>query len=320
MRRRAFTLTELLIVISIIGMLASISLGALYAAKEAARKAKTQSTITKIDRIIQEKYSELPARRLIVALNIKGAITKLPPTRNVIAELGKARVGQLRWLAKSEMPDHATDVSLPGVASGPDMFDPAYIDQQELIVSASDTVQFIDPATGAASTVTDTWSMYAERTATAKRLYRQCLDMTAENDNAELLYMIVSLDVEDREQFQANETGDIDGDGKKEFLDAWGNPIKWLRWPVKYPGLAASTAKKAVWDHDILDVRKNDPGAYWTKPLIWSNGPDGKSGLTISTAVFNWKTIYSEDYGDPVDASHPEYGCQLDNITNYDVQ
>jgi len=37
-----------------------------------------------------------------------------------------------------------------------------------------------------------------------------------------------------RDDFAANQVGDTDGDGLPEFLDAWGNPLQFFRWPVLY--------------------------------------------------------------------------------------
>jgi hypothetical protein len=37
-----------------------------------------------------------------------------------------------------------------------------------------------------------------------------------------------------RDSFKASEVGDTDGDGLPEFLDGWGNPIRFYRWPTHY--------------------------------------------------------------------------------------
>ena len=54
--------------------------------------------------------------------------------------------------------------------------------------------------------------------------------------NEELLYLIVEESYVGGapaiEAFAASEIGDLDQDGLKEFLDAWGNPIRWIRWPA----------------------------------------------------------------------------------------
>src|SRR5688572_28032614 len=54
--RRAFTLVELFVVITIIALLASVFMGAMYSAQETARTAKTKATIAKINALLIPKY------------------------------------------------------------------------------------------------------------------------------------------------------------------------------------------------------------------------------------------------------------------------
>jgi prepilin-type N-terminal cleavage/methylation domain-containing protein len=37
-----------------------------------------------------------------------------------------------------------------------------------------------------------------------------------------------------RDDFSSKEVGDTDGDGLPEFIDAWGNPLQFYRWPIYY--------------------------------------------------------------------------------------
>ena len=48
-----------------------------------------------------------------------------------------------------------------------------------------------------------------------------------------------------REEFTAKEVQDTDGDGLPEFVDAWGEPIQFFRWPVYYgsPGVPPPQAR-----------------------------------------------------------------------------
>ena len=59
-------------------------------------------------------------------------------------------------------------------------------------------------------------------------------DAVIEWGSAELLYMIVMRDCENAEQFRSDEIGDFDGDGLMEFHDAWGHPIRFIRWPAGF--------------------------------------------------------------------------------------
>jgi hypothetical protein len=71
-----------------------------------------------------------------------------------------------------------------------------------------------------------------------------------------------------------------------EFVDAWGRPISWIRWPAGYPGDLVRYA-----DDDAMDPLKTDwryragVGAEWHPktlvPLILSAGADEEFGVTF---------------------------------------
>ena len=107
-RRDGFTLVELLITITIIGILAGISLGALNAARQTARTAKTKATIAKLDKIIMRRYEEYATRR--VPISTAGLNPK------VAAEL---RLAALRQLMRLEMPDRKWDIIDPAALNTP---------------------------------------------------------------------------------------------------------------------------------------------------------------------------------------------------------
>jgi len=272
--RRAFTLIELLVVITIIGMLAAMSLGALYTAKESARVAKTQSTITKLDRIIQARYEEFASRRLPIANR------RIPP--KAMAEL---KLQVLREIIRMEMPDRLTDITYPrdhAVADPPKSLN----DITETFAVSVSWIDQVGREHGAKETI--------QRPALNRRYFQKIYDhspsaedgtlrISGEFSPAELLYLIVTSDSEAREQFQENEIGDNDEDGFFEFVDGWGRPIMFLRWAPAYrSGMQAQDAEN---DHDPLDPRRVDQGACRLVPLIYSGGPDKKFGLRTDAAT-----------------------------------
>jgi prepilin-type N-terminal cleavage/methylation domain-containing protein len=62
--RRAFTLVELLITVSIIAIMASMVLFAVYSAQEMAKTQKTKALIAKLDAIIKAKYETYKTARV----------------------------------------------------------------------------------------------------------------------------------------------------------------------------------------------------------------------------------------------------------------
>jgi len=130
------------------------------------------------------------------------------------------------------------------------------------------------------------------------------------NANAELLYLII----EDSqlngssaiELFGASETADLDKDGLKEFIDAFGRPIQWIRWPTGFegvaryhpdmldPGIITGTGSniRVTIESDPLDRMGADPGYKTTDrkpgpgafPLVVSSGPDRRFGIRFHLA------------------------------------
>lgn len=260
--RRGFTLVELLTVITIIGMLAGLSLGALYSARESARVAKTRATIAKLDMILQARYEEFQSRRVPIKTR------RVPP--KVMAEL---RLQILRELIRMEMPDRLTDVTYPRHGT----------DKNRTDISATFTVTV--------GSITE----QVERPALNKRYFRQIYDMNATDGSllmsekfapAELLYLIVMSDPEAREQFQETEIGDNDEDGFFEFIDGWGRPIMFLRWA---PGFRSDLQTGDVEnDHDPFDSRRIDTAAFRFVPLIYSGGADKEFGIETENEADPW--------------------------------
>ncbi len=59
------------------------------------------------------------------------------------------------------------------------------------------------------------------------------------NQAAECLYLIVMKaqqeDGDGRDAIKADNIEDTDGDGYMEFVDGWGTPIRFIRWPAGFP-------------------------------------------------------------------------------------
>ena len=139
--------------------------------------------------------------------------------------------------------------------------------------------------------------------------------------SAELLYMIVANSnfngANGLEYFRPSEIADTDNDGFPEFIDAWGKPILWIRWPAGYGVVNSSTMTAAQIDSsrpidsalndptvpDPLDplrtdYRWNHPGfanvskPWMLIPLIISAGPDGyydvSTAPTINYGLHTW--------------------------------
>ncbi len=132
-------------------------------------------------------------------------------------------------------------------------------------------------------------------------------------DSAEVLYaMLMEMQTFGTESvsegdFDNTMIGDTDDDGLKEFIDGWGNPIRFYRWPTRLvkpdgninrdiatllisalpPGKPGAGAQLDIDPDDptaalkIADIDEDDYHTYntWHTPIVVSAGEDGKLGL-----------------------------------------
>ena len=257
-RRSGFTLVELMISIAIIAVMASFVLVALAGVTEKAREDRTKAQIAKINELIMEKWESYLYRRMPPAL----VFGQYP--ENMKAAL--SRLNAVREMMRMELPDHLDDVLKPARM----LRDPL-------------TKKPYEPTL---------WRAYRARAQYAKAATG--VDWTSQHEGAECLYLILSqmreADSSALESFSENEIGDVDGDGMKEILDAWGMPIRWLRWA---PGHLSPFQRRLSEDpeqDDMFDMAKvgtgysvvtSRPRALY--PLIYSAGPDNRFGIISAT-------------------------------------
>ncbi|HUP80250.1 MAG TPA: hypothetical protein VM260_16970, partial [Pirellula sp.] len=120
------------------------------------------------------------------------------------------------------------------------------------------------------------------------------------NANAELLFLIVEgSDLNGSsaiELFGKSEIKDTDGDGLNEFVDAFGRPIRWIRWPAGFAGSSRYhpdmldptlvVGGRLTVSSEPIDRLGTDPGwgsaqtpGTGLTPLVISAGVDGAFGI-----------------------------------------
>lgn len=337
-KHSAFTLVEMTIVIMIIAILAALSLPVINAAAQQAKVHRTRAIVAKLDQIIGEKWEAYRTRQ--VPIRVSGMQPNLAAGRRLLA---------MHELMRFEMPDRVSDV-----ANGP-----AY---GTIIPSASYPVIPL--------------AALSSRPAVNKQFLRYTLQAhppgppaswagmgieywSTANENAECLYLILAVsrdgDKSALDWFSPTEIGDTDDDGMKEILDAWGQPIAFLRWAPAYrsdispfpvtpqrrndTGNAADpTTYPDPFDPFKIDVRwtdgifTNDPIAL--KPLIVSGGPNRKVAVNVNTPILPSTNpaptpyalstppndpYFSDSNGNPV-VGFPFNEDATDNITNHDLE
>ncbi|MCH2184027.1 MAG: prepilin-type N-terminal cleavage/methylation domain-containing protein [Mariniblastus sp.] len=284
-----FTLVELLVTLSIIGILATAMLGVAAVAGDTAREAKTRHTISRLHTLLMEQVDSYKTRRVRLKPEIRNSINNpnLVASQNRGRALANARLFALRELMLMELPDRWSDVVLSEVndtllnairsRNSEYPYDPIYLTDRSGLSAVY-------------------WRRF-EHIARANNKLTGNPNTQAEirrHQGAECLYLVITLataDGEARSLFGESSIGDVDGDGAPEFLDGWGHPISFLRWA---PGVASdaqlnanalgnrtdeSWKVAAAGDHDPFDMYRRESTAFRTMPLIFSGGPDEIFGI-----------------------------------------
>lgn len=291
--RLAFTLVELLIVISILAILSALLLGVAARAGERGREARTKAMIARLHTLVMQQYDTYKDRRAPVQDSAVTAIRdSLPDQRKPLAP-AIGRLYALRELMLMEIPDRWSDVLLAAVPDSP-TFDGDHRASPVYLQSTSS-------------------SSHEGPTPLIEAYRRQYYSMVSAgvsaesirtNQGAECLYLFVmnaTADGEARSLFNESSIGDTDGDGAYEFLDGWGNPIFFLRWPVGFESdrqanirelgndpLSEPWTSVAAGDHDPFDMFRVEPGAFRTVPLIFSSGPDERPDIYSARNTTIW--------------------------------
>jgi prepilin-type N-terminal cleavage/methylation domain-containing protein len=234
-RRRAFTLVELLVVIVIIALLASVFLGALAKTREVARADATKATVAKLNDLVMRKYESYMTRR--VPLNLAGL---KPP------QAASLRLYALRDLMRMEMPERWNDVST----------NPVPLKSSDGAVSMT----LAQPALQ---------QIYQLKYSKPQNYGMQTPSL--DHAGAKCLYMWVMTAIpEARALFTGAEIGAVDGDGWPMFLDGWGRPICFLRWAPGYTTYSDIQFADVAAHHDPFDYRSVDGAGYQLFPLIYA--------------------------------------------------
>jgi prepilin-type N-terminal cleavage/methylation domain-containing protein len=206
-----------------------------------------------------------------------------------------ARASYLRKLASAEMPDNWVDVK--AIASGS-----AGVPRTAPQNAYAAVYQAINSANSA--------------------------NPTADYADAECLFMIVMqggiADCLECSELKSSDKGDVDGDGAFEFLDDWGNPIRYVLWPAGFelpPGTGRFFSTTAPFSAGTPQFAKGGT----MRPLLFSGGADQRNSILVNGGG---NLALGDACGDPANATVATFGGRdpsgadgrTDNITNFDAE
>ena len=321
--RRGLTLVELLVTISLITIVSSMFMVAYRSAATEAANIRTQSTIRKVSEVLNSRIQEYenysvgftfpqpPLQMIPFSSPLPGdAVEFLAPNQPGFEPKGilleRVRLMAIREIMTQEMPDNVDDIK-PSPA-----FPASSTKNYWTGLKARNPVDNSVAPVFVSTRQTTRAARINQKLTQVDLNWRSNAKIVGTNFNAELLYMII----EDSsfngssalELFGRTEIGDKDGDTLNEILDAYGEPIQWLRWPTGFPGSTRMHPDlldpsfniegfaSSVFG-DPLDRRRADPGyripvngdnsAIYKPdamafPLVISKGPDKQFGVRFA--------------------------------------
>lgn len=255
--RRGFTMIELMVVVGIIAILMTLTMNVIGDSVDQAKEAATATTVLKVNELLEKRIEAFSrsmsrgaalqsaaAQAQLTAKSLAGWPTaavdnaNLKPLRERVAEIIGYKV-QFRQNfpqsfqgVASTIPTEMADVVDrlgTGTPLSYGLADPVEI---ILLRNAKNILTNENPGTTPTSTevVSKATTLFAAHNATAESLA---------TESSEMLYLIImefdafGAPSSGRDQFLSGEIADTDGDSLMEFVDGWGQPLRFYRWPTR---------------------------------------------------------------------------------------
>jgi hypothetical protein len=237
----------------------------------AAKESKTRGTIAKLDAAMLDIFESYQERFENILSMSSDYSTYIAIAGNFLTstELAKLKLHLMYDLMRMEMPSYWNEISNDLPANNgdpyPTLIPPIYITSGNL---KNDTTSFqfrLDAQP----------PVYEYYLNEAKRIRDENCDY--DNGPAEMLFLIIAnLNPEALENFHGSEIGDTNNNGAREFLDAWGRPIYFLRFA---PGFTDSDLQPDVVKMANLSLTTGafDNATLWDNPLptdLWDTTTD----------------------------------------------
>jgi prepilin-type N-terminal cleavage/methylation domain-containing protein len=241
--RSGFTLLELLMVIAVIGILMSLVFFAMNGLTENAEAEATKVTVNKITRLLEQRIEAFErafkgSRRDTYVKATVGLLTAIdgrfdhfnrhpeqaPPVVVLLAHKAAFRFEFPQRMAELILVP-SDDANANGLADS--------VEQKVAVPNARAALVLQN---GSEPTAIEIQNLVNSRWNLHKASVTAGTDKT---ESSELLYFIIAASGTfgsspvDSDQFSGVEVLDTDEDGLPEFVDAWGEPLRFYRWPTR---------------------------------------------------------------------------------------
>lgn len=209
----AFTLIELLIAVTIIAILLTLSTVLVGNMLQKARERATYATITKIDNLLKERL-----RAFHRSIDDRNQASDAAGNLNYAQRLRRMDSLIQDAVSSSSVELNATQRER---VYGPARGVPRTMVLKDMFRESFPQIAIDIPL----AKLPDEWNPFMAGSYTPS--------------SSEIMFFVLTeLDVMGtapvgEDQFDTNEVGDVDGNGRREFLDAWGNPLRFYMWPTR---------------------------------------------------------------------------------------
>jgi len=210
----------------------SLTFSVMYGLTTQAEEVATTTTVRKIDALLQQrmdafnrafKGNRLDAAVSIVSVTLAGQqiFGVREEVKEILAKKRSFRFEFPQRLDERLFEEHPPTGTAPKVAGLPDSLFKAFAEpeaRQQLVNEGNATPTAQDVLDRA----TQNWQKHRPETESAELLY---FALTASTS-----YGVGAVDTD---RFTDEEVADTDEDGLPEFVDAWGQPLRFYRWPTR---------------------------------------------------------------------------------------
>ncbi len=247
--RSGFTLLELLMVVAIISILMSMVFFTMNGLTENAEQEATTATIAKVNRLLEQRMEAFDrafkgSRRDTYIRATVGLLTAIDGRFDHFNQHPEQAPASVKLLARKaafrfEFPQRMAELMLTAGDDANSNGLPDAVEQKIAVPNARATLVMqniannvlpVEPTTGQIQSLVDSrWNLHKNAVSAG----------ADQSESSELLYytLVVSgtfgSSSVDADQFSAFEVKDTDEDGLPEFVDAWGQPLRFYRWPTR---------------------------------------------------------------------------------------
>lgn len=223
-----------MIVITIIAVLMALSVSVMSGILNQAEEEATTTTVRKVDALLQQRIEAFDrafhGNRKLAAMS---GITVVLANQNIFGVRDEVtEILARKALFRFEFPQRIDERRLFG-------------DPDSIVAGIPDSIFRVVAAPNARQQLVNEGNASPNDTEITNRVISNWSNHRSETESSALLHFSLlasgsfGVGSVDGDRFTDREVADTDGDGLPEFIDSWGNPLRFYRWPTRLIDITA---------------------------------------------------------------------------------